>query len=344
MATSYIKKFRLMIMGSPSFVSNVEPLVAFLDKTKQGHSVLTYFGEHAPNAATFGANEIAVAIKEQDRVPVQEPIKTSTFGSWKESGPAFAGGTLQPIIRFPDFKTGRNILLSMSGKSMTITDEGSLVGHVDFPSGTPMDAVLFHEFCHAYLIAIGLGAPLSSAEGPDDPTHKEYINGGGVPGNISENVEEQIVCGLLAGRGLALCENAYRVERKLPPRVSYSVPSVNIKEDTVLSEKIKAVEARPCLDELRQHALPPVREGWADLVRARAERVPEAGDRHVRQAGGGRLRARHRPPDAVRQHDQGLARLPLARRAGLVLRPAASGSRQIRSRRGRGRSKRARRS
>ena len=110
-------------------------------------------------------------------------------------------------------------------------EKGMLIGHDDFKvdpftAGTQMDVVLFHELCHAYLISAGISPKW---DGHGFPTNKPTLT---CDSKVDVAVEEQVVCGLVYGRGLSCCENAYRAERKLPPRTSYK--AVGIPDDAGL--------------------------------------------------------------------------------------------------------------
>jgi hypothetical protein len=84
-----------------------------------------------------------------------------------------------------------------------------VVGHADFPAMTQdFDVVLYHELVHAYLSNRGVGRRLR---------HARVARTIGNP----EQAEEELVVGLLAGRGFALAENAYRCQTNRPIRTSH---------------------------------------------------------------------------------------------------------------------------
>lgn len=97
-----------------------------------------------------------------------------------------------------------------------------LSGHKDFPGAVVSPAlVLYHELMHAYLSIAGVAGRLRS----EQMAQKTF--------SLEDNFEERLVVGLDAGKGLELCENAYRCETGSPVRRSYK--AVGINEDTGLS-------------------------------------------------------------------------------------------------------------
>jgi hypothetical protein len=221
MTTIYLPAFRTVISGSDLFVAQIEGLLGQVAGTIVGSSLLLYFGNEAYAVrAEAPTTDVALGIVEYKKAAfggAKPPIETQTCITWRDqparplgiSNEQFAAAAKIPFVRFPgpDFRQD----------PLRIAD-GILVGHKDFPDGTPLDVVLAHELCHAYLSAAGISPIWEAGKA------KFTANVSGLTcatAAIYTGVEEQIVCGLLAGRGLSCCENTYRFEKGYPPRTTY---------------------------------------------------------------------------------------------------------------------------
>lgn len=92
----------------------------------------------------------------------------------------------------------------------TVRHEG-VRGHRDFPDTVQaFDLVLYHELVHAYLSNNGVSGRI-----------RDVRVEAAIAAQNHDEAEEELVVGLLAGRGLPLCENAYRLQRQQPLRTSY---------------------------------------------------------------------------------------------------------------------------
>ncbi|HEV2782326.1 MAG TPA: hypothetical protein VGX25_23285 [Actinophytocola sp.] len=120
-------------------------------------------------------------------------------------------GDMIPRIEFFDRPAaeGPAIEIGKAGGA-TVTHQG-IAGHADFPDTTlDFDLVLYHEMVHAYLSNSGVARRIR------DPRVENAIGA-----QDHDEAEEELVVGLLAGRGLPLCENAYRCQTHRPLRTSY---------------------------------------------------------------------------------------------------------------------------
>ena len=143
------------------------------------------------------------------------PSKIKPRLETRDMGPLISGdqrannGPTIPRIHFFKPPAPQEKPLAIAEGSATVTAKG-VEGHLDFPGEVqPFDAVLFHEFGHAFLSQIGVS--------------KE----------INDSQEEQIVVGIMSARGLVSGENAYRCERGYKLRNSYL--DANIPHDTAMA-------------------------------------------------------------------------------------------------------------
>jgi hypothetical protein len=215
-----------------------------------------------------GDKVVRVAVRQSvDFKTSKQPIRTSSFLRWKETGdPEYGSITDErlPLIDLPDknsqpfekvvlepaslklrldvmeppaevkapTRVGLKIFDVKDARYLEVKD-GVVLNHADC-HGEKMDLVLFHELCHAYIWQRGIGAELLRSTPPTGteppwPWQRCRANfGGNRDVDPIENTEEQLVCGLLAGKGLRFCENTYRHQCEMAPRTQYSASSVSI--------------------------------------------------------------------------------------------------------------------
>jgi hypothetical protein len=235
----------------PPFVKFIKGLLDKIGESKLGGGLLNEFD---PSQNTFkqlpkertGALDIEqytgvrVAIEESKKESTigfppkktgQYPLKTESLNGRTNLGvvvKGFAAADGIPLIRFPD--PGASGKKLEGGAQMT---SSGVKGHCDFPDGAivPLHIALFHELCHAYLDQTGISKFLHDYN-PD--TERKGESPLPWKGDAANNVEEQFVCGLLAGKGVKYCENRYRYELGFPLRRSYL--AVNIDKDPKLGD------------------------------------------------------------------------------------------------------------
>ncbi|HEU4412960.1 MAG TPA: hypothetical protein VFS43_47400 [Polyangiaceae bacterium] len=219
---SYLKACKTIVAGTEAFQDEVVGLLETIGGTGLGATMLRYFGAAAPSKLVKSPNEDVALVVLQfglKKGDANAPICTKTCIDWEGqaahrpkglSDAQFNQQLKIPLVRIP--ASG----WKQPGGKLEV-QKGVLLGHDDFAkTGADLDVVLFHELCHAYLIAAGISPRWDG---------RKFVRAKGILAvdkvGVDVAVEEQIVCGLLHGRGLDCCENAYRRQRKLPPRLSY---------------------------------------------------------------------------------------------------------------------------
>lgn len=217
-----MKACKTIVAGTDAFQDEVVKWLETIGSTTLGATMLQYFGTAAPSKLVKSPNEDVALVVLQfglKKGDANAPICTKTCIDWEGQAAHRPKGTTDlqfrqalkiPLVRVP--ASG----WKLQGGKLEVK-EGVLLGHDDFAkTGAEMDVVLFHELCHAYLISAGISPKWDG---------RQFKRAKGIlvvdKVGVDVAVEEQIVCGLLHGRGLDCCENAYRVQRKLPPRLSY---------------------------------------------------------------------------------------------------------------------------
>ncbi|HTX01618.1 MAG TPA: hypothetical protein VMD59_22740 [Acidimicrobiales bacterium] len=142
-----------------------------------------------------------------------------------------------PRIQFFDLAKGTQ---KVGDKGEVHFTESGVRGHEDFPDTVvPHDVVLYHELCHARLSHLGIAGRLRDVRlaekiQPRDP----------------DSLEEELVVGILNGKGLRSTENEYRCQRKgVELRQSYK--AVGIKGDDRLGTTWSDLPARTIEEAVR---------------------------------------------------------------------------------------------
>lgn len=158
----------------------------------------------------------------------------SIFNRWKHESPTI------PFVHFPNPQLGFS--QNSEAGEVRLTNEG--LQHPDFDEPEPLDIVVFHELCHAYYDQLGATEQLrkvsldnTSKKGTalqKKPFEMGADNQTLSTDGIENNVEEQIVVGILAGKGVKYCENNYRVQCKRKLRTKYQ--AVKIMQDEELDK------------------------------------------------------------------------------------------------------------
>ncbi|MCU0683543.1 MAG: hypothetical protein MUF34_15100 [Polyangiaceae bacterium] len=219
----YLKGCKTIVAGTEGFQGEVVGYLDTIGGTGLGGTMLEYFSAAAPSKLVKSPHEqvalviLQFGLKNPD---TNAPVCTKTCIDWAEqtafrpqglSNADFLKAQKIPLIRIPAWGWKQKAPGKLEVKA------GVLLGHDDFSkAGVEMDVVLFHEMCHAYLIAAGISRRWDGRKFPKSNEVKSIDKIG-----LDVAVEEQIVCGLLYGRGLDGCENAYRRQRKLSARLSY---------------------------------------------------------------------------------------------------------------------------
>jgi hypothetical protein len=156
--------------------------------------------------------------KYNTRVPVKTVyplIKTADVGVRTGDYTRNPGGNKIPLISFFDKPAPGGQPVEIGGPNdATVTPQG-IAGHRDFPGAVQdFDVVLYHELVHAYLSNCGVGGRLRQAR-----VAQQFGN--------PDQSEEELVTGLLAGRGHVLAENAYRLQTGRPLRTTYLAVQIN---------------------------------------------------------------------------------------------------------------------
>jgi hypothetical protein len=219
---SYVKACKTVVAGTEEFQNEVVKWLETIGSTTLGATMLRYFGTAAPSKLVKSPTEDVALVVLQfglKKGDTNAPICTKTCIDWEDrtahrpkglNDTQFKQAQKIPLVRIPPSSW------KLNGGKLEVKD-GVLLGHDDFAkTGAEMDVVLFHELCHAYLISSGLSPKW---DGRQFTRAKGILSVNKIGVDVA--VEEQIVCGLLHGRGLDCCENAYRVQRKLTPRLSY---------------------------------------------------------------------------------------------------------------------------
>jgi len=222
------------------FVGFVKDLISAIKRVPVGNDLL---GEFDPAKAPSVFRRIAeansggaykdVTVTIQQALGMNLPggkvklptIETKNFGGRKDDGgKVFTGGQIPCVSLVPPPPQGQTLQL---GSGIEIGHDGVL-RHPDFVQMEAFDIVLFHELCHAWYEQAGISPQMSAQAQPNKGLWQD------VGSHDAQNTtEEQLVSGLLAGKGLKYCENHYRQQAGRALRPSYV--SVSIKSDPELA-------------------------------------------------------------------------------------------------------------
>lgn len=228
-----IEDFNLAIQGDEDFLKLVTGLIKELLKVKVGAALLGEFA-NAPSATEWEKKKVTVAVLQRSLTTTDQPIRTGSFNAWnKDRSRAF--GDAVPLINFPGI--GMTFPKAGSLTTAVVDDVPVIQKHVDFPGGAPMVVALFHELCHAYYWQTGATTALQALnKAPDEGLFKLCMTKDNQV-DAKENTEEQIVSGLLAGKGMRYSENSFRADAGLPARTGYRAPTVAIVDQELLEDK-----------------------------------------------------------------------------------------------------------
>jgi hypothetical protein len=152
----------------------------------------------------------------QEMVLKNRNIQTGEFGGRAKTGkPAWDKPQIPRINFFQPSEKPQEI----GASGAFVTSEG-IVGHKDFPRPQPFDVVLLHEFIHAYLSQLGVAKRLRELGQGKTRDWKPLFT------QNPDAVEEQLVVGILGGKGLPFAENVYRQGKGYEPRTTYKAVEI----------------------------------------------------------------------------------------------------------------------
>lgn len=230
---------------SSTFVAFIRDAIEEIRKVPVGADLLWEFDPRNPerafrqidNGLVAGASGslgmyrgATVVIREPERAG--KPIETKAFGGREHgAGSNRFGDPKVPLIRFYNRPPAREVIALKSEAGPVQIDSTGVIQHPDFAELTEFAIVLFHELCHAWYDQIGIFAKLTAS---NPSTKGIWAKGAGSRViDAAVHVEEQLVCGLLAGKGVKFSENTYRFQTGKRPRRTYL--SVGIMGDDELA-------------------------------------------------------------------------------------------------------------
>lgn len=224
---------------NPGYVEFIRGQLQRIMSTPSGAVLLGSFDPRAPGgrepqkAAPYTGLTVIVAPPPEIKPTaikktVVPAIKTEDVGPRKSATARDFNAPKMPRIQLHDLAKGEQTIGNHEGQptSATFSPEAQgVTGHADFPnSAMPFDLVLYHEFVHAFLSHIGLAGRMREPELAAKLRIAQNADG----------AEEELVVGILAGKGLPMSENAFRCERGMTLRGSYK--AVGITGDPALNK------------------------------------------------------------------------------------------------------------